>query len=96
MISATSRYQTVGTSTWVGPDGRDYPYLLRRFLPDPSDTIVLAQYVAARGDRLDNVTAQFLTDPQQFWRVCDANNAMDPNDLIEVGRTLIIPLPTKG
>ena len=27
MISATSRYQTVGTSTWVGPDGQRLPVL---------------------------------------------------------------------
>jgi len=96
MISPTSRYQGIGTSTWTGPDGREHPYLLRRFLPDPSTAIVLAQYVWTQGDRLDNVTAQYLGDPEQFWRICDANNVMSPDDLNQVGRRLVIPLPQKG
>jgi hypothetical protein len=96
MISPSSRYQGIGTATWTGPDGREHPYLLRRFLPNASDAIVLSTHVWTQGDRLDNVTAQFLGDPEQFWRVCDANNAMSPDDLDVVGRTLIIPLPQKG
>ena len=33
------------------------------------------------GDRLDNITARFLGDPTQFWRVCDANLALLPDEL---------------
>jgi hypothetical protein len=32
-------------------------------------------------DRLDLIAARILGDPEQFWRVCDANNAMDPLEL---------------
>ncbi len=46
------------------------------------------------GDRLDLITAKTLGDPEQFWRVCDANNAMNPFDLTaEPGRTLRVPVP---
>ena len=46
------------------------------------------------GDRLDNVTALYLNDPLQFWRICDANNAMNPPDLTrEIGRRLRMTLP---
>ena len=38
------------------------------------------------GDRLDNVSAQYLGDPEQFWRLCDANNAMEPEELTESRR----------
>ena len=38
-------------------------------------------------------TAQYLGDPEQFWRICDANDAMRPDDLTaEVGRRLLIPV----
>lgn len=96
MISPSSRYQDVGTATWKGPDGRERPYLLRRFLPDPATAIVLAVHAVTRGDRLDNVTAKYLGDPEVFWRICDANSAMAPEELEEVGRRLTIPLPQKG
>jgi hypothetical protein len=49
------------------------------------------------GDRLDNITAHYLGDPEQFWRVADANNAMNPTDLVKqpenINRKLRITLP---
>jgi nucleoid-associated protein YgaU len=55
---------------------------------------VLAEHMVTEGERLDQITARYLGDPEQFWRVADANNAMRPDDLTaEVGRTLRIPLP---
>jgi hypothetical protein len=66
----------------------------RRFLPRPEDQITLAQHVVADGDRLDNVTARYLEDPEQFWRVADANRALRPEELVErPGRPLRITLP---
>jgi hypothetical protein len=47
----------------------------------------------AQGDRLDNVTARYLGDPAQFWRVCDANNVLRPDELEETGRAIAIALP---
>jgi gamma-glutamyltranspeptidase/glutathione hydrolase len=38
--------------------------------------------------------AQYLGDPEQFWRLCDANAAMHPEELTDaIGRTLRITLP---
>jgi nucleoid-associated protein YgaU len=96
MVSTTSRYAGLGTSTWTGPDGRVYPYIPRRFLPDPASAVAIGVYDVTRGDRLDNITAAYLGDPELFWRLCDANNAMAPEDLEEVGRRLTIPLPQRG
>jgi hypothetical protein len=96
MISATSRYKDVGIATWKSAEGREYRYLLRRFIPSSAGTIVLAEHVLTASDRLDNITARYLGDPEQFWRVCDANDAMRPDDLMEVNRRLEIPLPQKG
>ncbi len=46
------------------------------------------------GERLDNITALYLEDPEAFWRIADANAAMRPEALVEtVGRRLRITLP---
>ena len=93
MISPTSRYYAIETAT-RDVDGRTLVYLRRRFLPQPDRLVVIQEHVVALGDRLDNVTARYLDDPEQFWRVADANDAMNPVDLTAApGRTLRVPVP---
>jgi hypothetical protein len=90
----TSRYFGIETTTIETRDGKTYAYLRRRFLPQPEKFTTLQEHVVVQGDRLDNVTARYLGDPQQFWRVCDANRAMRPEELTEdIGRRLRITLP---
>ncbi len=99
MFPITSRYYNTGTATLETIDGRTIVYLQRRFLPVSAKSVPLAQHLVAQGQRLDNITARYLTDPEQFWRVCDANNAMRPEELTDdahVGQRLIIPLPQGG
>lgn len=94
MFTHTSRYYSLETVTLTTADGREIAYKRRRFLPDPSDMQMLAEVVVTQGDRLDLITARTLGDPEHFWRICDANNAMNPFDLTtEIGRRLRIPLP---
>ena len=94
MFTHTSRYYTVETVTFASADGREHPYKRRRFLPNPADMQILAEVTVTQGDRLDIITAKTLGDPEQFWRICDINNAMNPSDLTsEIGRKLNIPLP---
>ena len=42
---------------------------------------------------MDNIAAIYLSSPEEFWKICDANVAMKPEDLIEINRRLRIPLP---
>jgi hypothetical protein len=91
---AKSRYYNFETATIEGPDGRTIIYLERRFVPPSENFSLLLEYVVSGGDRLDNITARFLGDPEQFWRICDANGAMRPDELTEtIGRQLRITLP---
>jgi hypothetical protein len=91
---STSRYFPVANAQLTLPDGRTVVYLQRRFLPDPAGFSVLEEHRVAEGERLDHVTAQHLGDPEQFWRIADANRAMHPRELVEtVGRVLAITLP---
>ena|ERR1700722_13138027 len=96
MFPTTSRYYSTPTATYVTPAGKSIVYLTRRFVPPGSGMTLLATYLVKKDDRLDNVTAQFLTDPTQFWRVADANDGLRPEDLTAPDRenTLLrIPLP---
>ena len=91
---STSRYYSVEIATLQSPDGRTIIYLKRRFVPPPENFTLLQEHVVAEGDRLDNLTARYLGDPEQFWRVGDANRAMRPDELTEtIGRRLRITLP---
>lgn len=89
-----SRYFSIETTTFERPDGQIVRYVARRFVPQPERFAPLGEHVVVQGDRLDNVTARYLGDPEQFWRLCDANRALRPDELTErVGRRLRITLP---
>jgi hypothetical protein len=90
----TSRYYNIETATWQTWDGRTLKYVRRRFVPRPERFSDLQEHQVVQGDRLDNITARYLGDPEQFWRVCDSNRAMRPDELTEtIGRRLRITLP---
>ena len=98
MLDSTSRYAPLAVKTLpaTGPDGqsREIRYVARRFLPPADDGPTAFEHTVTQGDRLDNITAKYLGDPTQFWRVADANNAMDPADLTETpGRSIRITIP---
>ena len=91
---ANSRYVTTQTATLETPDGRVVVYLRRRFVPPPERFALLQEHFVIQGDRLDNITARYIGDPERFWQVCDANGAMQPDELTEEpGRALRITLP---
>ena len=101
MFDATSRYYPVGvrTITVTSRDGapRKVRYAGRRFLPRPEEQTLLVEHAVREGERLDHIAARYLGDPAQFWRVCDANNILDPEELTESpGRIVRIaaPLPS--
>jgi hypothetical protein len=94
LFPPTSRYHKSDTAVLRKPDGTDVIYLKRRFVPAVDRFTLLQEHVVTQGERLDNITAQYLGDPLQFWRVCDANGAMNPPELTAViGRRLRITMP---
>ncbi len=90
---ATSRYNGIEIKKREKPDGSTVVYLKRRFVPPPENFELLQEHVVRQGERLDNITAHYLTDPELFWQLCDANRALHPDELIEIGRRLRITLP---
>jgi hypothetical protein len=93
-LAPTSRYYATGIAHLERTSGERIAYLKRRFLPSPERLVVVQQHPVAQGDRLDNLAALYLGDPELFWRLCDANGAIRPDELIErIGRRIVIALP---
>ena len=94
MFDPSSRYHNVATARHIAADGTAHEYKRRRFLPltppaTPPHPVVLQGH-----DRLDLLAARLLGNPLLFWRLCDANTAMDPFELAgsaQAGTTLLVP-----
>lgn len=96
MFDSGSRYASIEVATIVEPGGRRVAYVRRRFLPQGRTLPTLVEVVVEQADRLDLITARTLGDPEHFWRVCDANDAMNPFELTAdeaVGRFIRVPVP---
>jgi hypothetical protein len=98
VFAPDSRYAHQPQLAWVDAQGRVRPYVALREVPParparPEDPV----HVVSSGDRLDRVVWQQLGDPELFWRLCDANGALDPAELTAVpGRCLLVPLEPPG
>jgi hypothetical protein len=88
-----SRYAGLDLAALQRPDGTTLVYVRRRFIPPPEHYALLQEHIVAEGERLDNLTAHYVGDPEQFWRLCDANAVIAPEELEVPGRMLRITLP---
>jgi hypothetical protein len=98
LFDHTSRYYVLGAATFALPDGRTVSYARRRFLPRGGDLPLLAEVSVTPGERIDLIADRVYGDPLAFWRICDANDAMDPLDMVneaagDPSRRLRVPLP---
>ena len=94
MFPINSRYYGIATVTFETQDGKQVVYLRRRFVPAPERFDLLAEHTVSQSDRLDNLAALYLGDPEQFWRLCDSNGVIRPDELTETfGRRIRITLP---
>ena len=98
MFDPTSRYYGIETVEMTVGEDRGEPrvvsYKRRRIIPSGEALATLVEHAVVEGDRLDNLAARYLGDPEQFWRICDANDAGRPQELTEkVGRVVRIGLP---
>jgi hypothetical protein len=96
MIDTASRYAGLPPLIYTPADGKPIVYLSRRFVPQP-DSMASQGKVAVQQsdfDRLDLIAARTLRNSELFWRIADANAAMNPFHLtLPAGRMLRIPVP---
>jgi len=94
IISATSRYAAVEQKMLELPDGTRIPYLARRFVPAPGRFAEIGFHIVVQGERPDMVAGAELGDAEQFWRLCDANGVLRPEELTaRTGARIRITLP---
>ena len=91
MFARGSRYEAVTEDVYVDAQGREIPYKLLRVLPPPGPAV--QAHAVVEGDRLDLLAHRYLGNSELYWRICDANGALRPEELmLEVGRRLAIPV----
>lgn len=89
MFFKGSRYARVGEHQIVNAQGRVIRYKTIRFIAESPAQMGHRVY---QGERLDRIAHRYYQDSERFWRICDANRAMWPDDLVaEIGRVLHIP-----
>ena len=94
LFPPTSRYHGLGVQKLTRPNGAQVAYVARRFVPHPERFETLQEHLVVEGDRPDNLAAQYLSDPEQFWHLADANYDLNPFELTEtINRRLRITLP---
>lgn len=92
MFFKGSRYAKVSTLTLTDAAGRMIAYKGTRFIaPAPATD----GHLVVDGERLDHIAWQHYRDPERYWRICDANAATWPDELLEPAAILRIP-PVEG
>lgn len=95
MFDPKSRYHSLPNRIITNPDGSEDVYKARRILPiiDQGDSAKALDYELTVGpeQRLDTIAYTELGDPLAFWRVADANFAMNPFALTLPGTQLVFP-----
>ena len=89
MFDSSSRYAPVGDYTVKDSRGRQVKIKKIRFIP-LTPARLTRQVV--QSDRPDLLAYLYYQAPERFWRVADANEVMDPAELIaQIGRLIRIP-----
>ena len=94
MFDTMSRYYNLEQKTHTSADGAEVSYVSRRFLPKQDVLTMLSEVNVEQSDRLDLIASRVLGNPLAFWQICDANNAMNPFELVEEpNRKLKVAMP---
>ena len=88
MFFKGSRYERVPTLGLTDASGRVIAYKATRFIPA---TPALVGHQVTAAERLDHIAWSHYRDPERFWRICDANLALWPDDLLEEAAILRVP-----
>jgi hypothetical protein len=89
-----SRYHNIPLAVHVQPDGTSVVYLRRRFVPPPDRFATIAEHLVVDKERPDHIAFRYFGDAELFWRLCDANGVMSPDELTaEIGHRIRITMP---
>lgn len=89
MFFKGSRYTNVPDQVLIDAHGRTIRYKATRFIPP---TPAQVGHIITDGERLDHIAYYYYRDPERFWRICDCNELLDPDELNQaIGRKIGIP-----
>jgi len=91
-VAPGSRYYGIGMGEYKTPDGKSIVFLRRRIIPPADQSEPAQEHMVSEGERLDNIAAGHIGDPEQFWQIADYNNAIKPEELTgEPGGKILLP-----
>jgi nucleoid-associated protein YgaU len=90
MISRNSRYTLDGAYASRDPERADQP-ITGLALHEAGELTSRREHRVIEGERLDQLAQRYYGDPLKYWLICDANDAVFPEDLMVPGRVLRIP-----
>lgn len=93
MFFKGSRYENVASDSITDAKGQVIRFKAVRFIPDTPARMLLT---IKQGERLDQIAGRIYQDPERFWRICDANLATWPDDLVGKGGDQIKIPPSEG
>ena len=79
----SSRYDDVERYVVPGPDGVPVQVAAS---PRRARPVRLGVHLRRDGERLDHLSAHYLDNSTEFWRICDVNDTMLPDALSDVRR----------
>ncbi len=89
MFDSDSRYFPVENYQVPDPQGNPVKIKKVRFIPDTPGNLTRQ---VVQGDRPDLIAFLYYQEPNLFWRIADANQVIDPAQLVEqVGTPIRIP-----
>ncbi len=92
MFDPTSRYAQVDDYIVADSQGRKVKIKKIRFIPAVSATVTRQ---ITQSDRPDLLAYAYYQAADYFWRIADANQVMDPAELLSpLGRRISIPTRT--
>jgi nucleoid-associated protein YgaU len=86
MIFKGSRYERLARKAM--PLTELYASIAMRIIPQTPATV---RHVVRQHERLDLLAYEYYRDPEKFWLIADANDVMDPEDLLNPGNAILIP-----
>lgn len=90
MIHQGSRY--LRKDAYVSRDPERAVAPIEGVLPHVAEVVAAVQtHTVVAGERIDHLATRYYGDPLKFWLICDANDALFPEELMVPGRVLKIP-----
>ena len=60
-------------------------------IPPAPEELPMGRHLMKQGQRIDHLAQLYLSDPAGYWRICEVNGAMFPEQLSE-RKEIVIPI----